>query len=420
MNQLPRSTLRLFGFASLVCLLFGTALADPVLDWNEIALQSIRIDRTAPPMASRGLAMVHLAIASASQLVDLARPIRSEHGNELARIAAVSCAAHDVLVALFPAQKENCDRDLERALATIPDGSVKTRAVQLGRLTAARVLAERADDGWDAVVIYTPGSAPGGWRPTPPGFLPALLPQWPFVTPFVLPSGDALRPDGPPALPSTDYSEAFAEVASVGSKTSATRTAEQTQIALFWADGGGTETPPGHWNRIAHDVSISRSLSPRENATLFALLNVALADAAIAAWDAKYAHNFWRPVAAIREAGTDGNDATMPDPTWEPLITTPPFPSYVSGHSTFSGAAAELLSRFFGTDEIRFTTTSDGLPGIVREFASFTAAAREAGVSRIYGGIHYSFDDLAGQRLGREIADEVWSSYSSRRLVIQH
>lgn len=420
MSHVRRSALRLLGVASLVCILAGTALADPVLDWNDIALQSIRIDKTAPPKASRGLAMVHLAIASASQLVDLSRPTRAEHGTELARAAAVSSAAHDVLVALFPAQKENCDRDLERVLATIPDGLAKTRAIRIGALTAARVIAERADDGWDAVVTYTPGGAPGEWRPTPPGFLPALLPQWPGVTPFVLPSGDALRPHGPPALTSTDYAEAFAEVASLGSKTSAARTAEQTQIALFWADGGGTATPPGHWNRIAHDVSISRALSTRENATLFALLNVALADAAIAAWDAKYAHNFWRPVAAIREAGTDGNDATMPDSAWEPLIATPPFPCYVSGHSTFSGAAAELLSLFFGTDEIAFTATSDALPGVAREFASFTAAAQEAGLSRIYGGIHYSFDDLDGQTLGREIADEVWAVFRSQRLVIHH
>jgi len=175
----------------------------------------------------------------------------------------------------------------------------------------------------------------------------------------------------------------------MGAATNSTRTADQTQIALFWADGAGTETPPGHWNSIAQDVAAAKGNTLEENARLFALLNLAMADAAICAWDAKYSFSFWRPVTAIRHADTDGNPATEPDPSWSSLIVTPPFPDYVSGHSTFSGAAATVLAIFYGTDNVSFTTGSDFLPGVHRSFNSFSAAAAEAAVSRLYGGIHF-------------------------------
>ena len=188
----------------------------------------------------------------------------------------------------------------------------------------------------------------------------------------------------------------------VGEIGSRTRTAEQTEIALFWADGAGTVTPPGHWNLIAQEVAGNNM---RQNARLFALLNVALADAAIAAWDAKYTYNFWRPVTAIRAGDTDGNPATAPDPAWMSLIITPPFPEYTSGHSTFSGAAAAVLSLFFGTPRVPFSTISDGLPNVVRDFRGFLQAAREAAVSRMYGGIHFRSANDDGLAAGSEIGE---------------
>jgi hypothetical protein len=194
----------------------------------------------------------------------------------------------------------------------------------------------------------------------------------------------------------------------LGGRASTRRTAEQTLIAWFWDDGAGTVTPPGHWNRIAQAAARARGTTPAENARLFALLNLALADAGIACWDCKFTYRLWRPITAIREADLAGNPDTRPDPRWTPLLTTPPFPSYTSGHSTFSGAAAALLAHFFGTDAVRFTIESEGLPGYTRSFASFSAAAREAGRSRIYGGIHYEFDNRAGLALGRALADRVY------------
>jgi hypothetical protein len=206
-------------------------------------------------------------------------------------------------------------------------------------------------------------------------------------------------PQGPPALGSADYLRDLQEVRDRGAINSHTRTFEQTVIALFWADGPGTLTPPGHWNLIAHAVAEAQGNTLLDNARLFAQLDLAMADAAIIAWDCKYAFNLWRPITAIR------HDL---DPAWEPLIVTPPFSSYISGHSTFSSTAAAILTGFFGSDNISFTTSSDDLSRTTRSFSSFSQAANEAGRSRIYGGIHYEFDNrdalAAGNSLGQYVA----------------
>jgi membrane-associated phospholipid phosphatase len=270
-----------------------------------------------------------------------------------------------------------------------------------GESVADEILFWRASDGSDEVEAPPDNDLkPGVWRPTPPGLLPYLLPQWGFVTPFAIPSGNFFRPDGPPSVKSLEYAREYNELKLLGEKDESTRSPEQTEIALFWADGAGTVTPPGHWNVIAQNVAIARGNTLQQNARLFALLNVAMADAAIGAWDAKYHYNFWRPVTAIREGGTDGNPATEPDSDWESLIVTPPFPEYISGHSTFSGAAATVLSLFYGTPRIRFTTGSDALPGVVRKFSGFFEAAYEAAVSRMYGGIHFRSANEDGLKTG--------------------
>jgi membrane-associated phospholipid phosphatase len=213
-----------------------------------------------------------------------------------------------------------------------------------------------------------------------------------------MPLSSFMRPPGPPSLDSAQWVADYNEVKALGAANGASRTPEQSLIALFWSDGPGTETPPGHWNRVAQHVSADRRSSLEETARLFALLNIAMADAAICAWDAKYTYNFWRPVTAIRNGEADGNPATVADPSWTSFIVTPPFPDYVSGHSTFSGAAATVLAKFYGTDKISFTLGSDGLPGVTRPFTSYSAAAREAAISRLYAGIHFrtaSEDGLA-------------------------
>jgi membrane-associated phospholipid phosphatase len=238
-----------------------------------------------------------------------------------------------------------------------------------------------------------------------------LLPQWGFVTPFALANIVDVRPPGPPALDSDRWSADYNEVKALGAATGSTRTGDQTQIALFWADGAGTVTPPGHWNQIAQQIGAALGNTLQENARLLALLNLAMADAAICAWDAKYAFNFWRPVTAIRHGDGDGNPDTEADNTWSSLIATPPFPDYVSGHSAFSGAAATVLARFYGTDNIAFVTGSDATPGVNRSFASFSAAAAEAAVSRLYGGIHFRSANEDGRRSGMAIGEYVFRNY---------
>jgi membrane-associated phospholipid phosphatase len=213
-------------------------------------------------------------------------------------------------------------------------------------------------------------------------------------------------------LTSRQYALAFDEVERLGGANSTERTADQTEVARFWADGVGTATPPGHWNQIAASVASSRRLGLARAARLFATLNVALADAGIACWDSKYADNCWRPITAIRSAAADGNPLTTAGPTWTPLLPTPPFPSYVSGHSTFSAAATTVLSATFGP-RTRFTTRSDALPGVTRRFTGFAQAAAEAGKSRIYGGIHFSFDNRDGLSLGRTIGRHVLREFPS-------
>jgi hypothetical protein len=270
------------------------------------------------------------------------------------------------------------------------------------------MLALQASDGSSLVVPYVSGTDPGDWQPTPPANAPALLPNWPDVTPFAMTSGSQFSPDEVPSLTSREYTKAFDEVKSLGSATSTTRTADQTNIARFWANGAGTATPPGHLNVMAAIVSEKKDLSLAQNARLFAMLNVALADAAIMSWDAKYATNFWRPVTAIRAADTDGNPNTVPDAAWTPLIPTPPFPSYTSGHSSFSGAAAAVLKSYFGTDKISFTLPSEAAGVPDRSYKRFSQAAQESADSRLYGGIHWRFDNedglSSGTALGKYVA----------------
>jgi membrane-associated phospholipid phosphatase len=395
----------------------GAARADVVSDWNDAALDAIRAERVPPPRASRLLAMLHVAAFDA---MNAARPrYESYFGVDtpqprgtVSPRGAFAAAAHTVLSQAFPSRVAALDALLADSLSRVPRPH-RQASVDLGVAAGTACLDGRADDGSTTVVPYTPKGLPGFWAPTPPAFAPALLPNWPLVTTWVIDDGAALRPGGPPALAADAYAEAFAEVASLGRADSATRTAEQTEIALFWNDGAGTQTPPGHWNDIAKEVT--ERLAPLERARAMALVNLALADAAIVAWDAKYAYEHWRPITGIRAADTDGNAATAPDATWASLIPTPPFPAYTSGHSTFSAAAATVLARVLGRDDVAFSIGSDGLPGVTRSFGSFSEAASEAGQSRIYGGIHWQYDNLDGLEMGRQVGEQVAARALPRR-----
>jgi PAP2 superfamily len=407
------------------------AESDVVTDWNTAALNAIRggsgIPPTTPPEASRALAILHASIYDAvNGIARTHEPyfVKERGPMTASQEAAASAAAHKVLTRLFPASAQSFAELHEATLAEIRDSPYKRRGLEWGESVADQILRWRAQDNSNDVV-QPPDSnrcgrdgeqrCPGTWQPTPPGYLPYLVPQWGLVTPFAIPSGDFFRPSGPPSLQSLEYAWEYNEVKLLGENDESIRTREQTEIALFWADGAGTVTPPGHWNVIAQDVATARRNSMQQNARLFALLNVAMADAAIGAWDAKYHHNFWRPVTEIREGDTDGNLITAEDSDWESLIITPSFPDYVSGHSTFSGAAANVLSLFYGTPRIRFTTGSDALPGVVREFRSFFEAAGEAALSRLYGGIHFRSANEDGMKIGLAISEWTFAHVMRRK-----
>lgn len=391
------------------------AWADVVVDWNKQLMGAIKAGSVPPPVASRAMAITHLAIYDAVNSIEdthQSYAVNLNVASTTSREAAAAQAARDALVALFPAQTSTFDTALANSLAGIPEGPAKVDGIQLGSQVAASILALRANDHSTDIVAYTPSGVVGGWETTLPANAPALLPNWPTVTPFAMTSGSQFRnPDGPPSMISAEYAAAVNEVKEIGEANSVTRTADQTSIARFWADGGGTSTPPGHWNRIAQDVAQAQGNDLAENARMFAMLNVAVADAAINCWDTKFHYDFWRPITAIRKADQDGNDATTADANWTPLIPTPPFPTYSSGHSTFSGAAATILAEFFGTDDVSFTSSSEGFIEPDRSFTSFSQAANEAAMSRLYGGIHFSFDNQDGLDAGVAIGSYVAANY---------
>ncbi len=385
--------------------------ADVVLEWNQILLDTAKADRVVPLFFPREAAIVSAAVYDAVNAIDrsytpLHADVQAPRGASLE--AAAAQAAHDTMAALFPAHQATFDATLAADLAGIPPGRARL-GIAVGQAVAQQILDWRSTDGSAAQVAYVPGTAPGDWQPTPPAFAPALAPQWGHVTPFCIPSDSAFRAPPPPALTSAEYTAAFNEVKSLGAANSTTRTADQSQIAQFWYAAAGTFTPGGYWNQIAQGVARQRGESPVQNARLFALLNVAQADATFAVWDTKYTYSFWRPVTAIRAADTDGNPDTAADPAWTPFLGTPNHPSYNSGHSGVSGAAAAVLAAFFGTDAIPFSFSSDSLPGVTRSFAGFSAALQECSDSRVYAGIHWRFDVAAGQATGGQVGAYVVS-----------
>ena len=386
---------------------------DVVLQWNRLTLRAIKAERTPPPIAARNLAIVHVAMYDAVNAVHRSHQpflVNATAEPGASPEAAAAVAAHCALLSLYPRYTPTFDSELDASLESVPDGPGKSDGVNLGHSVAEKVLASRRND-FAARTSYRIRQETGRWQPTFPDYQRPLLPEWASVQPFALRNVTEYRPVGPPAMSSNEFAQSYREVKAIGSLNSTTRTRDQTEIARFWADGEGTVTPPGHWNQIAQTVAIERKNTLAGNARLFAMLNVAMADAAIACWDCKYHFDFWRPVTAIRNADRLKDRAFESDPDWVPLLPTPPFPSFTSGHSTFSAAAAAVLAHCFGRDVVRFTTKSDGLPGVTRTFARFSDAAEEAGMSRIYGGIHYDFDNRDGLAGGKKIGEYVSRSF---------
>jgi len=397
--------------ALLAAVTCGQARADEVTEWNRVAQRTLLTANASPVASSRTLAVVQVAVFDAVNGIERRyEPVHADFDAPpgASRRAAAVQAAYAALVKLFPAQKPALDARREASLASIASGQAAeesqsiVRGVEWGQRVADDILLWRSTDGLTpAPPPFLGGGDAGQWRPTPPGFLPGAAPQFADMTPWALDSPWQFRPPGPPTLTSEQYAADFNEVREIGGENSLTRTADQTQVAYFW--NGNT---PAYWNRIATSVADQRHTTLSENARLLALLNVAMADAVIACWDAKYTYVFWRPVTAIRLAAADGNPATEEDAGWTPLLTTPNFPEYTSGHATVSNAAAAVLSAYFG-DGSAFTLTSETMPGVVRSYTSFTQAAGEAFDARIYGGIHFRSACRDGQIVGSRLGSFV-------------
>ncbi len=413
MMKSPRS----FAAVAVAVLLASPAVRadNAVLYWNQQALDATRLARNPPPLSSFFFATFHAAIFDAVNGIT-----RERHGwlvNDPAPAgadvdAAIAGAAHVTMVALWSASSNphNLQLAYEKALATIPEGPGKIAGIAWGEHVAQLILARIAQSGYNKPVPGKYSSTePGKWRETPAQFRPALLPFWAHVTPFVMTAPSQFRAPPPESLDSKAYAEELAFVAHKGSRDNSDRTEYQTLSTPFWNDDLGTSTPPGHWNMIAQDLARRRQLSEAECARLFALLNFAEADAAIGCWETKFFYNVWRPETAIRESNPQINAHMEADPDFIPNMPSPPFPSYTSGHSTFSAAGARLLALYFGTDDIAFSVTSDALPGAVRTFKKLSDAQQEAGMSRVWGGIHTMSDNLEAQKMGLKIADWVFS-----------
>jgi hypothetical protein len=382
---------------------------NPVIEWNRTLLTIVRTAGAQPTTihSTRNFAILHAAIFDAVNNIEpkfspyLVR--LSDVPRSASTTAAADQAAHDVLVSLYPAFQVSLDTELGQDLAQLRDNERKAEGIAVGQAVASQLLAARGADGSNVTPPpYVPGTQPGDYQLTPPNLAPADFTQWPKVTPFALERANEFRPGPPPALTSDTYTEVFNEVKDLGFIDSATRTADQTEIGKFW--NGNIQD---FWNEIAQRASLAHHQDLEHSARLFALLNISLADTTIAFFEAKYVYNFWRPVTAVELADTDGNPLTDPNPTWLPLSTkTAPDPSYPGAHSAISKAGATVLGFYFG-DQFTFDVTSESLAGVTRHFNSFSAAAEEAGLSRIYAGQHFRTDHIAGKNLGSRAAQSI-------------
>jgi hypothetical protein len=380
------------------------ASADTVTQWNQNATDALYPAQN--PLDVRVgalyLAMVHGAVYDAVNAIDgghegyllssrLATPQDSKE-------AAAATAAYRVLLNVVPGQQQMLEPRYATSLAMVADGASKTRGIAVGDAAAAAMIAARTEDGRFGPFRFAVGTAPGAWRPVLPAFVNDPNAWLKDVKPFLIQSSSQFRSKGPHSLTSRAYAREFAEVKSLGSEMSTTRTADQTHAARYWA-----ENPANTWSRTFRTLSVQEGVSLVDNARLFAMLYLTAADAIISVWDDKAYWSFWRPITAIREADTDGDSATEADPAWLPLIATPPYPEHPSGHSGFSGSIVATLQDFFGTDKVAWSDTNNG--GLTRSFDRFSEAIDEIVNARVWSGIHFRNADEQGAHIGRQVAN---------------
>ena len=397
---------------------------DVIVRWNRVLRETVSTPGQHPAtiMPVRSYAMVHAAMFDAVNSIDGTHTayLVDVPGSQNASIdAAAAQAAHDVLVSLYPTRASVFAGELAASLEGI-DSNRAQQGIRVGQRVAGQIIAIRANDGWSVTPpAYSLPSTPGNWQPTPPANSAATFTHYPDVTPFAITSATQFAPNPPPAMTSAEYAAALNEVKEIGSATSTTRTADQTLAARLWAN---VNTPTNFlfvWNNVARTVSAERGTSTVDKARLFALINIALHDALQTAFASKFEHGLWRPVTAIRRADEDGNPNTEADPAWSSLIGTPPYPSYAGNMATIGMSQATVLAMFFGRDDIRFSHTGEGAGGATRAYAGFAAMANEQERARVWGGIHFTFDNVAGQSIGRNVGAYIFHNTMRPRGCVQ-
>ena len=375
------------------------ARVDPVLDWNKTAIEAVVAAKQPPPLTIRGMAIVHAAMFDAVNAFEgRYAPYRStaKPPAGASAEAAAAGAAHAVLVRLFPEQKDRFDATLAEALAvTVAEG--RTAGASFGATVGAEMVAARANDGTAPLGPYRPLAMPGRYIPTA---LPVFS-NWARAKPFLMQRPDQFRPAAPPALTSPQWAADYNEIAALGGKSSTARTKEQTDVGLFWVVTGAPA-----FNPVVREFAGRSGRGLAQNARLFALAYLAMADSLVAVFDAKYHYEFWRPVTAIRNGHLDGNDATAPDLAWTPLVDNPMHPEYPCAHCINAAAVGAVLEAEFGKEtQEPFSMTSPALPGVTRCWTRIADYVAEVSDARVWSGVHFRNSTKVGEAMGRAIGE---------------
>jgi PAP2 superfamily len=395
----------------LVLLSPGTAytdpVTDPVLEWNAIMRTTVATDN--PFLQTHSGAMMHLAVFEAVNTIvgDYKRYLGTiEAPPGASPEAAAIAAAHRTLVSLHPTSEESLDDSRDASLSAIPDGPAKDDGIAVGEAAADTILALRANDGAANASDppYTPGTEPGDWQPTPPEFPPALLPNWGKVPTFGIKNGTQFRSEPPPAIDTDKYARDYNDVKAVGDVNSTVRPQGKTDRARYF----GVNPPVQVFGQSASQASAAQGKTLSENAQIFALLHMAMADGLISSMESKFYYEYWRPVTAIRAGDTDGNQETEPDPDWLSLVVTPPYPSYPSNYASAALAARGVLEEVYGKGGHSITLTSiSPSVDVTLHYTTFSQMTDDINDARVYGGIHYRFDQEAGARQGWQVASYI-------------
>jgi hypothetical protein len=390
-------------------LLTRVALADAVTDWNLIMRNTVSAEN--PFVQARVGTITHLAIFEAVNAIT--RDYEPYLGTIAASAdaspqAAAIAAAHKVLSNYVPARASSLDAERVSSLARISDGPAKTAGIAAGEAAAAAMIARRANDGWDTPIQYTPLTGVGYWQPTPPNFPAGAFLHIGKATPFAMVRNDQFRPAPPPAITSNRYRRDYNEVKNVGDALSNINVRPQDRINVVRI--AAMTTPIQMWNSVADQLSVADGFSLSQNARLFALVNMTMADAAIAVFEAKYFYNFWRPLTAIRAGDIDGNPGTDADPNFNTFIVTPPYPDYPSGFGGLSNPARALLERIFGRGRHPVTLSNPALQGVTLQYTKLRHLTDDIADARIYAGIHFRFAQEAAEKLGEGLAQYMLST----------